>query len=87
VSKPGSPLRLVRTPLAAPTYNFSTEQITAIAHRSSPLIITGATGTGKTTTIIEAALSRINDGASPDSILILTYGRERASEIRDAIVT
>ena len=87
MSKPGSPLRLVRTPLAAPTYNFSTEQITAIAHRSSPLIITGATGTGKTTTIIEAALSRISDGANPDAILILTYGRERASEVRDAIVT
>jgi superfamily I DNA/RNA helicase len=36
--------------------------------------------------LIEAALSRINSGQSPDSILILTYGRERASEIRDAIV-
>ena len=87
MSKPGSPLRLVRTPLVRPTYNFSLAQITAIAHRDSPLIITGATGTGKTTIIIEAALSRISDGASPDAILILTYGRERASEIRDAIVT
>lgn len=62
------------------------QQLQAIAHRGSPLIIRGATGTGKTTTLIECALDRIKNGADTDSILILTYGRERASEIRDAIV-
>ena len=67
--------------------SLSDEQKFAIAHRGSPLILTGATGTGKTTVLIEAALSRIAAGQSPDSILLLTYGRERASEIRDAIVT
>jgi superfamily I DNA/RNA helicase len=67
--------------------SLSDQQKAAIAHRSSPLILTGATGTGKTTVLIEAALSRIAAGQSPDSILLLTYGRERASEMRDAIVT
>jgi superfamily I DNA/RNA helicase/RecB family exonuclease len=67
--------------------SLSDQQKAAISHRGSPLILTGATGTGKTTVLIEAALSRIAAGQSPDSILLLTYGRERASEMRDAIVT
>lgn len=77
--------------LAAPAFtqrrlSLDSEQLQAVAHRGSPLIIRGATGTGKTTTLIECAINRIKSGAATDSILILTYGRERASEIRDAIV-
>jgi len=80
-------LRLVRAEPAAISLTLSPAQLEASSHRGSPLILTGATGTGKTTTLIEAALSRIEGGQSPDSILLLTYGRERASELRDAIVT
>ncbi len=64
---------------------FSADQSAAIAHRGSPLVIQGGPGTGKTAILVEAALERINDGANPDSILLLTFGRERASELRDAI--
>ena len=84
---PAAPLRLVRADGAGFALSLDAAQQAAIAHRGSPLILTGATGTGKTTVLIEAALSRINAGQSPDSILLLTYGRERASEMRDAIVT
>jgi len=89
---PSSPFRLVRSsdegflPFSGAN-ELSAEQQAAVAHRGSPLIITGATGTGKTTVVIESALARITAGQSPDSILIIAYGRERASEIRDAIVT
>jgi len=89
---PSSPLRLVRShdegflPFTR-KITLSAEQQAVVAHRGTPLIITGATGTGKTTVLIEAALARIEAGQSPDSILLLTYGRERASEMRDAIVT
>jgi superfamily I DNA/RNA helicase/RecB family exonuclease len=82
----GSGLRLVANPITRPQYSFDQQQRVAIAHRGSPLIIRGATGTGKTTTLIECAIDRIRSGAAPDSILILAFGRERASEIRDAIV-
>ncbi len=84
---PVTPLRLVRAEVQSGSLVLSDQQKAAIAHRGSPLILTGASGTGKTTTLIEAALSRIAAGQSPDSILLLTYGRERASEMRDAIVT
>jgi len=88
VSKnPSAPLRLVRADVGGFTLFLDEAQQAAIAHRGSPLILIGATGTGKTTVLIEAALARINAGQSPDSILLLTYGRERASEMRDAIVT
>jgi len=79
-------LRLVRDLAVQPTITLSEQQRAAAAHRASPLIITGATGTGKSATLVAAALSRINQGQSPDSILLLTFGRERASELRDAIV-
>ena len=79
-------LRLVANPISRPKFDFDPQQKLAIAHRGSPLILRGETGTGKTTTLIEAAIDRIRNGTSSDSILILTFGRERASEIRDAIV-
>ena len=76
---------LKRRPI--PEYHFqpSAAQAAAIAHRNKPLIITGGPGSGKTSVLIEAAISRINEGQDPNSILVLTFGRERASELRDAI--
>jgi superfamily I DNA/RNA helicase/RecB family exonuclease len=68
-----------------PSITFSAAQKEIIAHRASPLIVYGAAGTGKTTTLIESVIARVAEGADPNSILILTYGRERASELRDAI--
>ena len=88
MSKPAAnqSLRLVANPITRPTYSFDEQQSSAIAHRGSPLLLCGATGTGKTTTLIESAIDRIKTGTDPESILILAFGRERASEIRDAIV-
>ena len=76
---------LKRRPLSVNTYSFTEAQKLAISHRNKPLIITGGPGSGKTTVLIEAAIARINEGQDPNSILVLTFGRERASELRDAI--
>ena len=79
------PFNLVRQVLQPVPVVLDTEQLTVVSHRGSPLVVQGGPGTGKTTVLIEAALARIQDGQNPDSILLLTYGRERASELRDAI--
>ena len=80
-----SNISLKRRPIIGKTFQFSTAQQAAIAHRGKPLILSGGPGSGKTTVLIEAAISRINAGQDPNSILVLTFGRERASELRDAI--
>ena len=82
-------LKIVRTAKAASTFQPTTTQSQVLAHRAgsthSPLIVYGGPGTGKSATLIESVVWRINAGMDPNSILILAYGRERASEIRDEI--
>ena len=81
----GPNLLLRRRPIPTQEFTPTAEQMAAIAHRGSPLAVYGGPGTGKSATLIEAVISRVNDGVDPNSILILTYGRDRASELRDAI--
>lgn len=80
-------LRLVPRAQSLTQIELTAQQREALSHRGTPAIITGGSGTGKTTLLIEVALSRVTAGQSPDSILVIAFGRERASEIRDAIVT
>jgi superfamily I DNA/RNA helicase/RecB family exonuclease len=79
------PFSLVRQVLQVAPATLDARQAAVVAHRGSPLVVQGGPGTGKTTVLVEAALSRINAGQNPDSILLITFGRERASELRDAI--
>jgi superfamily I DNA/RNA helicase/RecB family exonuclease len=78
-------IKLTRAPAAPALLDLDATQAKAAAHRATPLLIAGGPGTGKTSVLVEAALSRIAAGQDPDSILLITYGRERASELRDAI--
>jgi superfamily I DNA/RNA helicase len=68
-------LRLGR-PTSPPRITLDEQQSQAAAHRGSPLLI-----------MIESAVQRIESGLSPDRLLILAYGRERAAALRDEIVT
>ncbi len=79
------PFNLVAPSAPKATPALAPDQLAAVTHRGSPLVISGGPGTGKTTVLVEAALARIAEGQNPDSILLLTFGRERASELRDAI--
>jgi superfamily I DNA/RNA helicase/RecB family exonuclease len=76
---------LVRRSLPERSLTFTEEQARVITHRGSPLVVLGGPGTGKTTLLVEAALSRIAHGQDPNSILLITYGRERAAELRDRV--
>ena len=78
-------LRLVRRESVLPAFTFSPEQGQIINHRGTPLVVYGGAGTGKTTTLVESVIARVNAGVDPNSILIITYGRERAADLRDQI--
>lgn len=78
-------ITLVRKEIEEPDFELSHDQLAAATHVGTPLIVLGGPGTGKTTVLINAALARISAGVNPDSILLLTFGRERASQLRDAI--
>jgi len=84
-------ISLVRSPLPEFTYQPDAKQeavLQAITQTPrQPLVVFGGPGTGKTATLIRSVISRINKGANPNSILILTYGRESASKLRDDIVS
>ena len=79
------PFTLVRQVLSAAPAALDNQQLEIVAYRGGPVVVQGGPGTGKTTVLIEAALSRINTGQNPDSILLITFGRETASQLRDAI--
>ena len=79
-------IELIR-PVVAPSLFVPTSEQSSVIDSTSPrLIVYGGPGTGKSATLIESVVAQIKSGFDPNSILILTYGRERASELRDQIV-
>ena len=68
-------LLLKRRPISETGFTPTTAQQAVIDHRGSPLAVFGGPGTGKTATLVEAVIARVNEGVDPNSILILTYGR------------
>ncbi|MGW3149445.1 ATP-dependent helicase [Streptomyces sp. NPDC001177] len=76
--------RLVRTP---PTEQdpprLDAAQRAVVDHRSGPLLVLAGPGTGKTTTLVESVAARIARGGDPARILVLTFSRKAAVELRD----
>lgn len=60
-------------------------QRAVVEWRRGPALVLGGPGTGKTTLLVEAALQRLAEGAAPSSVLILTFGRDAAVELREAL--
>ena len=79
-------IELLRPVVASALFVPSAEQASVIDSKVPRLIVYGGPGTGKSATLIESVVAQIKSGFDPNSILILTYGRERASELRDQIV-
>jgi superfamily I DNA/RNA helicase/RecB family exonuclease len=61
-------------------------QQSVVDHKGGPLLVLAGPGTGKTTTIVEAVAERIERrGIDPDRILVLTFSRKAAQELRERI--
>ncbi|MEU3897838.1 ATP-dependent DNA helicase [Streptomyces sp. NPDC045251] len=58
-------------------------QRSVVDHRSGPLLVLSGPGTGKTTTLVESVAGRIARGGDPERILVLTFSRKAAVELRD----
>ncbi|MGW0709148.1 ATP-dependent helicase [Streptomyces sp. NPDC002643] len=76
--------RLVRTP---PTRmdppDLDAEQRGVVDHETGPLLVLAGPGTGKTTTLVESVAARIGRGVDPERVLVLTFSRKAAMELRD----
>ncbi|MEU1131123.1 ATP-dependent DNA helicase [Streptomyces sp. NPDC005900] len=54
-----------------------------VDHENGPLLVLAGPGTGKTTTLVEAVAARVARGADPARLLVLTFSRKAAVELRD----
>jgi superfamily I DNA/RNA helicase/RecB family exonuclease len=78
--------RLVRPQGARRAPSLDEFQQAVVDHQAGPLLVLAGPGTGKTTTLVESIVDRIEvRGAVPDSVLALTFGRKAAEELRDRV--
>ena len=78
--------RLARPHAGAPAPVLDESQQAVVDHPGGPLLVLAGPGTGKTTTLVEAVVDRIeNRGANPESVLALTFSRKAAEQLRDRV--
>ncbi|MFE0330115.1 ATP-dependent helicase [Streptomyces sp. NPDC058960] len=76
--------RLVRTPpVRVDPPRLDASQRAVVEHESGPLLVLAGPGTGKTTTLVESVAARIARGGDPERILVLTFSRKAAVDLRD----
>ncbi|MFD3938495.1 ATP-dependent helicase [Streptomyces sp. NPDC058611] len=76
--------RLVRTgPERVDPPVLDAAQRAVVDHAGGPLLVLAGPGTGKTTTLVESVAARVEAGTDPARILILTFSRKAAVELRD----
>src|SRR6478735_732629 len=77
---------LVRPDAAVAVPELDEHQRRVVDHPGGPLLVLAGPGTGKTTTLVEAIVDRIEHrGARPDQVLALTFSRKAAEQLRDRV--
>ncbi|MDA8369608.1 MAG: ATP-dependent DNA helicase [Nocardiopsaceae bacterium] len=77
-------MRRVHRDTPPPTLDENQRRV--VAHKGGPLLVLAGPGTGKTTTIVEAVVHRIEErGIDPSHLLVLTFSRKAAQELRERI--
>lgn len=78
--------RLVRTAGARQAPALDAFQQAVVDHPGGPLLVLAGPGTGKTTTLVEAIVDRVERrGDAADTVLALTFGRKAAEQLRDRV--
>ncbi|SDX48167.1 Superfamily I DNA or RNA helicase [Modestobacter sp. DSM 44400] len=83
----GAPVYRLVQPEVAPLVRprLDPTQQAVVDHAGGPLLVLAGPGTGKTTTIVEAVAARIEAGVDPERMLVLTFSRKAAAELRTRI--
>ena len=76
-------LRGEHPPVPPPRLDALQRQV--VEHAGGPLLVLAGPGTGKTTTLVEAVVDRVDRGVPVDQILMLTFSRRAAGEMRDRV--
>ena len=77
-------MRAERAAVDAPV--LDTAQRRVVDHRGGPLLVLAGPGTGKTTTLVESVVDRVHrDQIDPEQVLVLTFSRRAAAELRQRI--
>ncbi|MFC6148152.1 ATP-dependent helicase [Mumia xiangluensis] len=70
----------------APAPTLDADQQSVVDHRGGPLLVLAGPGTGKTTTLVETVVDRIErHGLRPEQVLVLTFSRKAAEELRHRV--
>jgi superfamily I DNA/RNA helicase/RecB family exonuclease len=86
---PTSRVRLVRAePPVGDAPVLDDAQRRVVEHRGGPLLVLAGPGTGKTTTLVESVVDRVErDRIDPEQVLVLTFSRRAAAELRQRIAS
>ena len=79
---------VLQTPDVSPPHVpvLDDEQRAVVDHASGPLLVLAGPGAGKTSTLVEVVADRVDRrGVAPEEILVLTFSRTAADELRSRI--
>ena len=83
---PATAYRLVRAPRAVPrAFVPDAQQAQVLDHCGGPLLVLAGPGTGKTATMVETVARRVEAGLAPERVLVLTFSRKAAQELRERL--
>ena len=64
-------------------WNYNEAQLQAVRHRDGPMLVIAGPGSGKTAVITGRTWRLIREGVSPSSILVVTFTRAAAAEMKE----
>jgi DNA helicase-2/ATP-dependent DNA helicase PcrA len=82
---PGQPQEVETAAAGAAPARLDEAQRRAVEHGDGPCLVLAGPGSGKTRVIVERFLRLVHAGIPPERLLVLTYTRKAAAEMRDRV--